>query len=237
MTPSAARFLEAVEAGNAVRTTASSTPEASGLRPPCAGPSGRRRRPARQGHDDAGTAERPLVEPVYRLKMPEVVLAHAWNAHPRTSPGCEDLPKKNVAIFGNKKGGKLGNTYRPGRLGEFVGSLLSGRCFNRFWLPRSVPAPGAAFYLFVSEQPINRRSEIATASPVRARVSLMNAPLFRACLKTGRRAVLADGLLWQKAGSGSQDALPRDANVAIGTNKDSDGKCQHPPEWASPTIG
>ena len=63
----------------------------------------------------------------------------------------------NVAIGTNKKDGKCVNTYRPGRLGEFVEAFFPVDASTEFWPRQCSRTTGAAFYLFVSNSLSIRR--------------------------------------------------------------------------------
>ena len=72
--------------------------------------------------------------------------------------GTKILPYgKTLAILPNKKGGKCVNTYRPGRLGEFVEAFFPVDASTEFWPRQCSRTTGAAFYLFVSNSISIRR--------------------------------------------------------------------------------
>lgn len=85
--------------------------------------------------------------------------SRAGEARLRGGGGLALPSPENVAILKRKKGGKCSNTYRPGRLGEFVEAFFPVECINRI-SPGSVPSTaGAAFLVPRGEEPINQTLE------------------------------------------------------------------------------
>lgn len=87
-----------------------------------------------------------------------------WKAYPAGEAGPRGkglaLPSlENVAILKRKKGGKRSNTYRPGRLGEFVEAFFPVECINRIQPRQCSSTAGAAFLALHGEEPINQTLE------------------------------------------------------------------------------